>query len=112
MQTVEELKSFSPSLRFFIELTNDIKTGVILQYIFIVILSVIVYRLGFAKKLPLGKNIVIYFSLCVGCILMLFFSYALPIAEGLGVAALLLIVYKIRLHQTKKQSKSEVTGGK
>jgi hypothetical protein len=33
---------------------------------------------------------------------MLFFSYALPIAEGLGAAALLLIIYKIRLHQSKK----------
>jgi len=108
---VEELRSFSPSLRFFIELTNDIKTGVILQYIFIVILSVIVYRLGFAKKLPLGKNIVIYFSLCIGCLMLLFFSYALPIAEGLGVAAVLLIIYKIRLHQSKKQANSEAAGG-
>jgi hypothetical protein len=108
---VEELRSFSPSLRFFIELTNDIKTGVILQYIFSVILSVIVYRLGFAKKLPLGKNIVIYFSLCIGCLMLLFFSYALPIAEGLGVAAVLLIIYKIRLHQSKKQANSEAAGG-
>ncbi|HLO11384.1 MULTISPECIES: YlaH-like family protein [Bacillaceae] len=99
---MEDLKSFSPSLRFFIELTNDVETGVLLQYVFIVILSVIVYRLGFAKKLPLLKNIVIYISLCVGCVFMLFFSYALPIAEGLGAAALLLIIYKIRLHQSKK----------
>ncbi|MEH7093232.1 YlaH-like family protein [Neobacillus vireti] len=108
---MEELRSFSPSLRFFIELTNDIKTGVILQYVFIVLLSVIVYRLGFAKKLPLGKNIVIYFSLCIGCLMLLFFSYALPIAEGLGVAAVLLIIYKIRLHQSKKQANSEAAGG-
>ncbi len=120
MHAVEDLKSFSPSLRFFIELVagnspvtqSDIETGVILQYLFIVILTVIVYRLGFAKKLPLLKNIVIYLSLCVGCLVMLFFSYALPIAEGLGVAALLLIVYKLRLHQTKKQqTKSKITGG-
>jgi hypothetical protein len=99
---VEELKSLSPSLRFFIELTN-IETGVLLQYFFIVILTVIVYRLGFAKKLPLLKNVVIYICLCAGCLVMLFFSYALPIAEGLGVTALILIIYKIRLHQTKKQ---------
>jgi len=99
---VEDLKSFSPSLRFFIELTKDVETGVLLQYVFIVILTVIVYRLGFAKNLPLLKNIVIYTSLCIGCLIMLFFSYALPIAEGLGVAALILIVYKIRLHQSKK----------
>jgi len=102
VHAVEDLKSFSPSLRFFIELTKDVETGVLLQYVFIVILTVIVYRLGFAKKLPLLKNIVIYTSLCIGCLIMLFFSYALPIAEGLGVAALILIVYKIRLHQSKK----------
>ena len=107
---MEELRSLSPSLRFFIGLT-DIKTGVLLQYFFIVILSAIVYRLGFAKKLPLLKNIVIYCFLCLGCLLMLFFSYALPIAEGLGVAALILIVYKIRLHQSKKQTSSQITGG-
>jgi hypothetical protein len=96
------MEGFSPSLRFFIELTN-IKVGVTLQYLFIVILTVIVYRLGFAKKLPLLKNVVIYFFLIIGCLVMLFFSYALPIAEGLAVAALILIMYKIRLHQAKKQ---------
>ena len=115
-----DLQSFSPSLRFFIELVagnsqvtqGDIKTAVILQYLFIVILSVIVYRLGFAKKLSLLKNIIIYISLCVGCLILLVFSYGLPIAEGLSVAAVILIIYKIRLHRTKKQQdKSKVTGG-
>ncbi|WHY87943.1 YlaH-like family protein [Neobacillus novalis] len=96
------MEGFSPSLRFFIELT-DVKTAVWLQYLYIVILSAIVYKLGFAKKLPLLKNIVIYFCLLIGCLVMLIFSYALPIAEGLAGAALLLIIYKIRLHQTKKQ---------
>jgi hypothetical protein len=95
------MEGLSPSLRFFIELT-DVKTAVWLQYFYIVILSAIVYKLGFAKKLPLLKNIVIFICLLIGCFLMLFFSYALPIAEGLAGAALLLIIYKIRLHQTKK----------
>lgn len=108
---MDELKSFSPSLRFFIELVagnspvtkSDIETGVLLQYFFIVILSVIVYRLGFAKKLPILKNIIIYTCLVVGCLLLLFFSYALPIAEGLLVAAVILIIYRIRRHQSEKQ---------
>jgi hypothetical protein len=95
------MEGFSPSLRFFIELT-DVKTAVWLQYLYIVILSAIVYKLGFAKKLPLLKNIVIYICLLIGCFVMLIFSYALPIAEGLAGAAVLLIIYKIRLHQTKK----------
>lgn len=95
------MEGFSPSLRFFIELT-DVKTAVWLQYVYIVILAAIVYKLGFAKKLPLLKNIVIYLCLLIGCFVMLIFSYALPIAEGLAGAAVLLIIYKIRLHQTKK----------
>ncbi|MBT2697682.1 MULTISPECIES: YlaH-like family protein [Bacillaceae] len=95
------MEGFSPSLRFFIELT-DVKTAVWLQYLYIVILAAIVYKLGFAKKLPLLKNIVIYICLLIGCFVMLIFSYALPIAEGLAGAAVLLIIYKIRLHQTKK----------
>ncbi|NRD78732.1 hypothetical protein HPT25_15325 [Bacillus sp. BRMEA1] len=77
--------------------------GVMFQYIFIVILSVIVYRLGFAKKLPLMKNVIIYTCLVLGCLLLLLFSYGLPIAEGLLVAAIVLIIYKFRLHQSKKQ---------
>jgi uncharacterized membrane protein YcaP (DUF421 family) len=95
------MEGFSPSLRFFIELT-DVKTAVWLQYLYIVILAAIVYKLGFAKKLPLLKNIVIYICLLIGCFVMLIFSYALPIAEGLAGAAVLLILYKIRLHQSKK----------
>jgi hypothetical protein len=95
------MEGFSPSLRFFIELT-DVKTAVWLQYLYIVILAAIVYKLGFAKKLPLLKNIVIYICLLIGCIVMLIFSNALPIAEGLAGAAVLLILYKIRLHQSKK----------
>jgi len=95
------MEGLSPSLRFFIELT-DVKTAVWLQYLYIVILAAIVYKLGFAKKLPLLKNIVIYICLLIGCFVMLIFSYALPIAEGLAGAAVLLIIYKIRLHQTKK----------
>jgi hypothetical protein len=100
------VEGFSPSLRFFIQLT-DVHTAVWLQYFYIVILSAIVYKLGFAKKLPLVKNIVIYAFLFIGCFIMLIFSYALPIAEGLAVAAIILIVYKIRLHQSKKHQHTE-----
>jgi hypothetical protein len=98
---MEGIESFSPSLRFFIELTN-IQTGVWLQYITILVLNIIVYKLGFAKRLPVLKNIVIYTCLIIGCFVMLFFSYRLPIVEGLTVAALILITYKIRLKQSKK----------
>jgi hypothetical protein len=79
------------------------KVGMWLLYLTIVALSIVVYKLGFAKKLPIGKSIIIYIFLFVGCTLLTFLGIFLPVAEGLVVAALILIIYKIRLHQSKKQ---------
>jgi len=74
-------------------------------FILVFILSAIVYKLGFAKKLSLGKNIIIYIFLFLGCILLTFFALFLPMIEGLIVAALVLILYKIRLWREKKEEK-------
>ncbi|MFE8703692.1 YlaH-like family protein [Cytobacillus sp. FJAT-54145] len=104
---MEELNGFTPSLRFFIELT-DVQIGVWLQFISIIILTIIVYRLGFAKKLPILKNIVVYTCLIIGCIILLVFSYRFPILEGLAIAALILIIYKVRLKQERKNKDLEV----
>lgn len=79
------------------------KTGMWLLYLTIVALSILVYKLGFARKLPLIQNIVVYLFLILGCTIMTFFGVFLPVAEGLVVAAIILIIYKIRLHQTKKE---------
>lgn len=79
------------------------KLGMWLLYITVILLCVVVYKLGFARKLPMLKNVVIYAFLALGCTILTFFAVFLPIAEGLVVAALILIIYKIRLHQEKKQ---------
>lgn len=73
-------------------------------FITIFLLSVLVYKLGFAKKLRLGQNIVIYVFLFIGCLMLTFLAFFLPIVEGLIVAALILIIYKVRLRLEKKQS--------
>ncbi|CAM3405224.1 YlaH-like family protein [Cytobacillus oceanisediminis] len=78
-------------------------TGMWLLYITIVLLSILVFKLGFAKKLPIAKSVVIYTFLILGCTMLTFLGVFLPVAEGLVVAALILIIYKIRLHQEKKQ---------
>lgn len=96
-------QGFSPSLRFFIEI-SDVQTATWLQFFTIIILTAIVYQLGFAKKLSLLKNIIVYTCLVCGCLILLVLSYLLPMVEGLAVAALLLIVYKVRLRQEKKQA--------
>lgn len=76
--------------------------GMWLLYITVFVLSAIVYRLGFARKLPLLKNVIIYVLLALGCTILTFFAVFLPVAEGLVVAALVLIIYKLRLYQSQK----------
>ncbi|MGD6856207.1 YlaH-like family protein [Bacillus infantis] len=79
------------------------ESGMWMLYITIILLCVVVFKLGFAKKLPLAKSAVIYLFLILGCTVLTFLGVFLPIGEGLVVAALILIIYKIRLHQQKKQ---------
>ena len=72
-------------------------------FILVFLMSAIVYKLGFAKKLTLGRNIVIYTFLFFGCIILTFLALFLPMIEGLIVAALILIVYKSRLWREKRE---------
>ncbi|WP_449540494.1 YlaH-like family protein [Ferdinandcohnia sp. Marseille-Q9671] len=81
---------------------TDPAVGGNILYLVIFLLSVVVYNLGFAKKLPLLKNIIIYIFLALGCTVLTLLGSLLPIAEGLAIVALILIIYKVRLHQTKK----------
>ncbi|CAM4045770.1 YlaH-like family protein [Lederbergia lenta] len=96
------IDKFSPTLRFFYNLTNSPALANWLLWITLTGLAVLVYKLGFAKKLPLGKSIVIYLFLIIGCLFLTFLAIFLPIAEGLMVAALILIIYKVRLNREKK----------
>ncbi|MBD8031610.1 YlaH-like family protein [Solibacillus sp. Sa1YVA6] len=72
-------------------------------FILVFLMSAIVYKLGFAKKLTLGRNIVIYAFLFIGCMILTFLALFLPMIEGLIVAALILIVYKSRLWREKRE---------
>ncbi|MDQ0227032.1 YlaH-like family protein [Metabacillus niabensis] len=101
---IEERLSFFPSLY---KVTENPDLGMWLLYITIFLLSVVVYKLGFAKKLPILKSLIIYIFLALGCTVLTFLGIFLPIAEGLVVAALILIIYKIRLYQSKKQDAKE-----
>jgi hypothetical protein len=97
----------SERLSFFAALFNvdsNPKVGMWFLYLTIVLLGILVYKLGFAQKLPFGKSLVVYLFLILGSSVLTFLGVFLPIAEGLVVAALILIIYKIRLHQQKKQN--------
>ncbi|MBW8348678.1 YlaH-like family protein [Bacillus sp. IITD106] len=99
---IRAINNFSPTLRFFYQLTNSASATNWLLWLTITGLSILVYKLGFAKKLPILKSAIIYLFLIVGCLFLTFLAIFLPITEGLMVAALILIIYKIRLNREKK----------
>ncbi|MCQ6275122.1 YlaH-like family protein [Bacillus sp. V3B] len=97
MDISERLSFFAALYR--VDENSDL--GMWLLYITILLLSILVFKLGFAQKLPLLKSVIIYLFLIFGCAFLSFLGIFLPITEGLVVAALILIIYKIRLHRYK-----------
>lgn len=82
--------------RFIYEImpSPEIAGYVLLAVIFA--LSALVYKLGFANKLKLMQSVIIYIFLFIGCLVLTFLAFFLPIVEGLIVAALILIIYRVR----------------
>lgn len=80
-------------------------TGHIVWFFYIVnlILSIIAYKLGFARELPLLKSIIVYFLLAVGVIIITLFSLVkYPMTETLIIISIVLGIYRFRLHRERK----------
>jgi hypothetical protein len=95
-----------PTARFLYDFLPTYEMAGYALFLVIFVLSIVVYKLGFAKKLKMSQNVVIYLFLFLGCIMLTFLAFFLPVVEGLIVAAMILILYKIRLHNEKKRSAS------
>ncbi|MGP4074098.1 YlaH-like family protein [Piscibacillus sp. B03] len=77
--------------------------GFWLLFITVAVLAMITYKLGFAKKLPLMKSIIVYALLVFGCFMLVIFAIGgLPIAEVLIITSLVLAIYRFRLHRERK----------
>lgn len=104
------LNAEAENLNFFLALVGideNPVVGFFLLYIIITILNIVVFHLGFARKLPLIKNIIVHAALIFGSVILTILAiFGLPIAEVLVIASAVLIIYKIRLHQTKKKESS------
>ncbi|MDZ5712885.1 YlaH-like family protein [Jeotgalibacillus haloalkalitolerans] len=103
MVNVEDRLSFFPAL-YRVDVNPE--AGMWYLYLTIILLSIVVYKLGFAKKLPPLKSALIYLFLILGCTVLTFLAVFLPVTEGLIIAALILIIYKIRLR--REQAKGTV----
>ncbi len=74
-----------------------------LLFITVYVLSVLAYILGFAKKLKLWQNIIIYIIMLLFSLPLTFFAAFYPVAECLIVIVFVMGMYRYRLHKEKKQ---------
>lgn len=84
---------------------DNFGTDHILWFFYIVnlILSVIAYKLGFARQLPLLKSIIVYTLLAIGVIVITLFSLVkYPMTETLIIISIVLGIYRFRLHRERK----------
>lgn len=79
-------------------------------YAVIFVLTVILYNLGFARKLPLLKTAIVYLLLAIGCVpLTVLYALGLPIVPALLVGVALLVVVQIRRRAAERRKREETT---
>ena len=91
-------------------LDSNPESGMWYLFITIFILSILVYNLGFARKVKVWQNAIIYVVMFLGCIILTFFGAFLPVAESLIVATAVLALYRFRLHQERKAGNIKTSG--
>ncbi|WP_347342221.1 YlaH-like family protein [Virgibacillus halodenitrificans] len=75
-------------------------------YILNLVFGSISFKLGFARELPILKNIIVYIMLAIGTFILTIFSIMnLPITESLILIALVLGIYRYRLHKQRTATK-------
>ena len=77
-------------------------------YVLNLILLVIAYKLGFARKISLLKSIVVYILLAIGTFIVSIMSSVakLPTVESLIIINIVLAIYRFRMYLERK-SKAE-----
>lgn len=78
--------------------------GFFLFYLTIAILLAISYKLGFARKLPLLKSLMVYIILFIGAFIIAFMGMGMPMAESLLIIVAILAMYRFRLHKERKRN--------
>ncbi|WAA13248.1 YlaH-like family protein [Fervidibacillus halotolerans] len=105
---IENRLSFFASL---FQVDQNPQLGMWLLYGTIVILSIIAYHLGFSHKISILKRAVVYIFLLIGSSILSFLGTVLPVAEGLLVIVLVLMIYRIRRKfEQREQQRDEQLG--
>lgn len=74
-------------------------------YVLNVVFSIIAYKLGFARKLPILKSVIVYVLLIVGTYITTIFSILkMPMTESLIIITIVLAIYRFRLYREREQA--------
>lgn len=76
--------------------------GFLTLYAITTVLLMIVYNLGFARKLPVLKSIIVYIALAAGAFPLAFLGIALPVVESLLIATVVLTIVRLRMKPSGK----------
>lgn len=72
-------------------------------YVLNLVFSIIAYKLGFARELPIVKSIIVYILLAFGVMIITLFSIVkYPMTETLIIISAVLGIYRYRLHKERK----------
>lgn len=82
-------------------------TGMWLMIATVFVLLIIVYNLGFARKIKLWQNVIIYILMFLGTFLLAFLAAFYPVVESLIIAAIVLGLYRFRL--SRERDATDVT---
>ncbi|GAA0446080.1 hypothetical protein GCM10008983_24830 [Lentibacillus halophilus] len=91
---------------FIFDLVVNYQDSVNVYWVFYVLnlaFAAVAYKLGFARKLPVLKSVLVYVMLAVGMLVLNLFSIVgYPVTDSLIVICLILGIYRYRLHLQRK----------
>ncbi|TCS94658.1 YlaH-like family protein [Hazenella coriacea] len=78
-------------------------------YVMVLVLTAMIYKIAFARELPVLKSALVYLSLAIGCFLLAFMQILrFPIIQILFITAIIIGLTRVRLsYNRSKQAKQE-----
>ncbi|ACQ71711.1 YlaH-like family protein [Exiguobacterium profundum] len=86
---------------------NDFSVGFNALVVTVILLTILVFKLGFAKQLAWWKSLIVYILLSLGAGTMALVFFTWPIPEVLAVMAIVLAIYRGRLWWNRRQDAVE-----
>lgn len=91
---------------FIVDIFGATQTTWWIFYFLNLIFSIIAYKLGFARKLPMLKSVIVYVLLAFGVVIITIFSILeYPMTESLIIISAVLGIYRFRLYRERKEAK-------